>query len=252
MSPPSLHRFYVDPARIAAGRARLTRAQAHQIARVLRLRRGDLVAVFDGTGAEYEAELLEFGEAGATALLKAPRRAQPEPALRLVLLQGLPKGDKMDLVVQKATELGVHRIVPLLCERSVARRGGRLARWLQIAQESAEQSGRAVVPRIEAPLPFAAYFSAGGGSEMRGLALWEEEQATTMRAALAGLSGLNCLHLLVGPEGGLTRGEVALATRRGLLSVTLGPRTLRSETAGLVAMAIIQYERGDLGAPAGA
>lgn len=247
MPQDSASRFWVAPSQISEGRVRFTREQAHQIARVLRLRRGDTVAVFDGTGAEHEAELLNLGAKEAIGLLKGLRVTTPEPALRLVLLQGLPKGEKMDLIVRMATELGIHRIVPLLCERSVARGSGRLPRWRLIAKEAAEQSGRAVVPRIDEPIGLKAFSVAEAGAGLRGLALWEGERARGLKDALKLVSGADPLHVLVGPEGGLAPDEVKMATDLGLFSASLGRRTLRTETAAIAAMGIIQYEVGDLG-----
>jgi len=249
MRPKSLHRFFVEPAQISEGRVRFSRGQTHQIARVLRMRPGDALAVFDGTGAEHEAELIALDAGEATALLKGIRATAPEPALRLILLQGLPKSEKMELIVQKATELGIHRIVPLLCARSVPKGSARIPRWRIIAREAAEQSGRAVVPMIDDPVSFTAFFAAQGGPGLRGIALWEDEEKRGLREALGLVSHAGRLHVLVGPEGGLAPDEVALAGDQGLVTASLGQRTLRTETATLVALSIIQYELGDLGLP---
>lgn len=251
MRPKSLHRFCVAPAQISEGRVRFSREQVHQIVRVLRMRRGDTLAVFDGMGAEHEAELTTVGSGEVTALLKGMRATASEPSLRLVLLQGLPKAEKMELIVQKATELGIHRIVPLRCERSTSKGSGRLPRWRIIAREAAEQCGRAMVPRIDEPASFAAFFAAEGGAGLRGIALWEGEEGRGLREALTLMAGAERLHVLVGPEGGLAPDEVELAGHLGLVTASLGQRTLRTETAALVALGIIQYELGDLGLPGG-
>lgn len=245
----SLHRFYVAPAQISEGRVHFSREQAHQILRVLRMRTGDTVAVFDGTGAEHEAELLSLGAREATARLTRMRATAPEPPLRLILLQGLPKTEKMELIIQKSTELGIHRIVPLLCERSVSKGAGRLQRWRIIAREAAEQCGRAMVPIVDPPVPLTAFFAAEGGAGFRGITLWEDEAGRGFREALHLMAQAERLYLLVGPEGGLAADEVKLASDAGLVSVSLGQRTLRTETAALVALGIIQYELGDLGMP---
>jgi 16S rRNA (uracil1498-N3)-methyltransferase len=247
MRPKSLHRFCVEPAQISGGRVRFSSEQTHQIVRVLRMRLGDTLAVFDGTGAEHEAELITLSDAEVTARLKRIRATVPEPALRLTLLQGLPRAEKMELIVQKATELGVYRIVPLLCARSVSKGFGRLQRWRTIAREAAEQCGRAVVPTIGDPVPFTGFFGAEGGAALRGIALWEDEQRRSVREALKLMVHAEPMHLLVGPEGGLEPDEVSLAGDRGLVTASLGRRTLRTETATLVALGVIQYELGDLG-----
>ena len=249
MRPKTPHRFCVTPAQISEGRVRFSRDQVHQIARVLKMRRGDALAVFDGTGAEYGAELITLGNGEATALLKEIRATVPEPALRLILLQGLPRAEKMELIVQKATELGVHRIVPLLCARSLSKGSGRLPRWRIIAREAAEQCGRAVVPVIDDPVSLAGFFGADGGAGLRGVALWEHEGGRGLREAVRLIGHVEHLNVLVGPEGGLAPGEVEMAGHRGLLTASLGQRTLRTETATLVALGILQYELGDLGVP---
>jgi len=247
MSLRSVHRFYVVPGQVSGDRVRFTPEQAHQIARVLRLRRGDRLAVFDGTGAEYGAELIELEGDEATACLTERRATNSEPALRLVLLQGVVKGEKMDLIVQKATELGVRRIVPVLCERSVPRGFGRPARWRTIAREAAEQCGRAVLPEINDPVALPAYFAAERGTGVTGITLWEDERSRGLREVLRLMANAGCLHLLVGPEGGLAVHEVRLAEEAGLYAASLGRRTLRAETAAVAALGVIQYELGDLG-----
>lgn len=251
MPPSSVHRFWVAPAQISGDQVLFTRAQSHQIVRVLRMRRGDTVAVFDGTGAEHEAQLVTVGSGKTIARLTGTRTSASEPAFRLILLQGLPKAEKMDVITQKATELGVQRIVPLLCRRSVSRGSGRLARWRAIAREAAEQCGRPVVPQIDEPVPLTAFFTAERSSGLRGIALWEDEQARGLKEALILMAAADRLHLLVGPEGGLDQDEVRLIEQGGLLTASLGRRTLRAETAAIAALGIIQYELGDLGLPRG-
>ena len=195
-----MHRFWVAATQISKGRVRFTREQAHQIARVLRLRSGDTVAVFDGTGTEHEVELISARVSETTGLLRGRRATMPEPVSRLVLLQGLPKREKMELIVQKATELGIHRVVPVLCERSVTRGSGRLVRWRLIAQEASEQCGRAVVPRVDEPIPLLAFFATEGRGGLRGITLREGEQRRGLKEALRILAGADTWHLLVGPK----------------------------------------------------
>lgn len=246
-----MHRFRVAPAQISEGRVRFTHEQAHQITRVLRMRRGDTVAVFDGTGGEHEAELITVGANETSALLKGLRATTPEPAPRVILLQGLPKGEKMELIIRQATELGIYRIVPVLCQRSVARGSGRLPRWRLIAQEAAEQCGRAVVPQIDEPIRFTDFSTALGSAGLRGITLWEDERSRGFKNALRHMVTVDPLHLLVGPEGGLATDEVKMAGGLGFVTASLGGRTLRTETATLAAVSIIQYELGDLGVPRG-
>jgi 16S rRNA (uracil1498-N3)-methyltransferase len=249
MRSRTLHRFFVAPTQISAGVVRFTPEQAHQIARVLRMRRGDTVVVFDGTGAEHEAELTRVDGRESVARVAASRATTRESGLRLVLLQGVPKGEKMDLIVRGATELGVHRIVPVVCERSVPTGSGRLSRWRQIAREAAEQCGRAMVPPTDEPIGLSAFFERHAGRVLCGITLWEAERARGLKDALRLIGDADSIHLLVGPEGGLVTPEVEAAAGAGFHAASLGRRTLRTETAALVAVGLIQYELGDLARP---
>jgi 16S rRNA (uracil1498-N3)-methyltransferase len=216
----------------------LTPEQSRHVA-VLRLRPGDEIEVFDGRGARHRASL----EEGALRLGEAlPREA--ERAVQVTLVQALAKGEKMDLVVQKATELGVARIVPLASERSVvkldARRGAsRTERWRKIAQEAARQSQRADVPRIDEPATWADVLELGPG-----LLLDPEER--TLRLGQAA-RGVRRVLIAVGPEGGFSPEERERAVAAGMLPVGLGPLVLRTETAGLAAVAVILHVNGELG-----
>jgi 16S rRNA (uracil1498-N3)-methyltransferase len=249
MRPGSIHRFYVAPHQLSRGQVRFTPEQAHQIARVLRLKRGDTLVVFDGTGVEYAAAIVELGAGTATARLGDRRETSEESPHRLILLQGVVRGEKMDLIVQKATELGVRRITPLLCERSVPRGSGRPARWRIIAREAAEQCGRPFLPEIDDPVTLSAFFAAERRGGLAGIALWEGERSRGFREALQLVPRRERLHLLVGPEGGFTANEIRLAEEAGLHAASLGRWTLRAETAALAALGIIQYELGELGLP---
>jgi 16S rRNA (uracil1498-N3)-methyltransferase len=163
----------------------------------------------------------------------------------ITLIQAVPRGDRMDLVLQKTTELGVARIVPVLTSRSVARPpADRARRWQTIAAEAARQSGRADVPSVGAPLPLAEALPLAAPCARR-FALWEEERERPLRRALGDAPGPT-LALLVGPEGGLAPAEVEQARAAGFVTVGLGPRILRVETAAIVAVALVQAAAGAL------
>jgi 16S rRNA (uracil1498-N3)-methyltransferase len=176
------------------------------------------------------------------------RECHRDTALEVHLLQGLPKGDKLELVLQKTTELGAARLTPVLTARSVpvrdaAREGRRLERWQRIVTEATRQCGRAQVPQVDAPLPLAQALSQVS-AEMR-LVAWEKggRSLSSLAESFSPLS----VAVLIGPEGGLEASEVALAQDFGFLPVTLGPRILRTETAGMVLAAWIQLIWGDMG-----
>jgi 16S rRNA (uracil1498-N3)-methyltransferase len=216
----------------------------HHLARVLRVKAGEALQVFDGVGKVFDAKVLSVGEATLTLELGAAHEAAG--ALPVWLLQGLPKGDKFELVVQKSTELGVAAVVPVVMERSISRPKDGVAkaeRWLKIATEAARQCGRADVPEIPAPRSLDDALK-GLPPDARLLVLDEEERAVRLSSALDD-SGTPVL--VVGPEGGLTRDEVGQLKAKGAKTVTLGPRILRTETAALAALSVILHRRGELG-----
>jgi 16S rRNA (uracil1498-N3)-methyltransferase len=247
-----VRRFYAPPERFTGGRVRLGDEEAHHICRVLRLGPGDKIHVFDGLGHEYlvEIEIAAGRVVSGRVLAEVPQ--EKEAPLSLALAQGLAKGDKLELVIQKATEIGVKEVIPVHTARSVLKISEgtrRTERWQRIAREASKQCGRTFVPRVESVTTLEA-LSARFKEFDAVLIFWEEERARRLRAALAELAGkgkVRRLLILVGPEGGFTQEEVDLVVEAGALPVTLGPRILRTETAGLVAASIILYELGDLG-----
>ena len=221
----------------------------HYLARVLRLGAGDALRVFDGEGREFPATVERVDAASALLSLGPAERSAPPRALWL--LQGLPKADKLEWVVQKGTELGATHFMPVALERCVVKldedRGGKKAqRWQAIAEEAARQCGRADVPRVHAPAPLPAALSGlPGGCAL--LVLDEQARAPSLAEAIRALAPGQPVALLVGPEGGLARAEVAAAVARGGVAVTAGRRVLRTETAALVALAAVQLLDGELG-----
>ncbi|MGE5509174.1 MAG: 16S rRNA (uracil(1498)-N(3))-methyltransferase [Chitinophagales bacterium] len=251
-------RFFCQPADRCGDHFRLPEGEAHHARSVLRLREGDAVLILDGSGYEHDAvlEAAPPGEGWLQARVVASRLRPTEPDIDLILLQGLPKSDKMDLVVQKATELGVRRVAPVLTERCVSRpEPGRAAakvdRWQKIAQEASKQAGRSITPQVA---PVAALKEALQALPYgcRLVVPWEEERRRSLREvaaewlAKARPDQPSAVAVLIGPEGGLAEGEVEEARRRGGITVTLGPRVLRTETAGLVALACLLFATGNL------
>ncbi len=226
-----------------SGLSELTGEPFHYLSRVLRVKAGDALEVFDGQGQVFAAQVKEVAEAALTLELKEPRPAPRAPALTLI--QGLPKGDKLELVLQKGTELGVAAFYPVVTARAVSRpKDGeaKAERWRKIVSEAARQCGRADVPPVAAPGPLEAAVAAlPQGTQL--LVLDEEEHALRLSDAL----GDGPVALVVGPEGGLAREEVVALRQSGGVSVTLGPRVLRTETAALAALAVLLHRRGELG-----
>jgi 16S rRNA (uracil1498-N3)-methyltransferase len=247
-------RFFCQPGDRTGDYFRLPEGEAHHARAVLRLGEGDPVVVLDGTGLEYEAVLEQGGTDPATlrARVVTSRPRPTEPNLEVILLQGLPKSDKMELIVQKATELGVRRIVPVLTERCVSRpeasrAAAKVDRWRKIAHEAAKQAGRAVTPEIAPVVTLENALKAlpPGG---RLIIPWEEERRVSLREAAADVKEgePESIAVLIGPEGGLDVAEVEVARAAGGVAVTLGPRILRTETAGLVVLACLLFATGNL------
>lgn len=242
-----MRRFFVAPADLTGELVPLTGEIAHHLATVLRLAVGEEILLLDGEGSICRCRLESLGRRGGTARV-LERRRERETAFPVHLLQGLPKGDKMDLVLQKGTELGVSIFTPVLAGRSVPaldgeRVGRRLERWERIVREAAGQCRRICLPRLCSPLPMAEALAACR-EELR-LVLWEEESRPL--AEVLPTAPPRDVAILVGPEGGFAAAEVEAARRAGFLPVRVGPRILRCETAGFAVAAVLQYLYGDLG-----
>jgi len=239
-----VRRVHLARTRIAGGRVRLAPEEWHYLRHVLRLQAGAPLLVFDGEGGEHRAALPEAGE----ELALGPRTEVPPPQAVVWLAFAPPRGDRADLLVEKAVELGVARLAPFEAARSVVkldreRGAARAARWRRIAAQAARQCGRADVPAVDEPMSLAAALALGPPG-LRRVLFYEgggEPLQELLDPAAPG-------HLaLVGPEGGFTPEEVGAALRAGARIGSLGPRILRAETAGIAAVALLQHRLGDLG-----
>ncbi|MDD4238192.1 MAG: 16S rRNA (uracil(1498)-N(3))-methyltransferase [Desulfotomaculaceae bacterium] len=244
-------RFFVSPEQIKSGRVTITGPDVLHIVKVLRLGTGDNLTVLDGRGKVYEAVVEQTGREAVICAVISESDAGDAPAVRITLVQGLPKGDKMDLIVQKATELGVWRLIPLVCERSVVKLIGdkpqrRLERWQRIALEAAKQCRRPDIPEVLPPFEWEEVLT-GMPDGTVALIPWEEENLEPLKKALRESEPKGDVYVFIGPEGGFASAEVELARSHGIRPVTLGPRILRTETAGLAVLAMILYQFGDLG-----
>ena len=248
-----MHRFFIPPDHLREDSVTLPQAASRQLSRVLRARAGEQIILLDDTGWEYLVTLTQVAPEAATGKVVERRLSAGEPGIRITLYQALLKADRFEFVLQKGTELGVRSFVPVLCTRSVPRpnagaSGGRLARWRRIVTEAAEQSRRGRIPVVIEPVPFQ---EAIDGVDGPSLIPWEREEVTGLRSALrrigSGAGDPERLSVFVGPEGGFTQAEIDGARERGITPVSLGPRILRAETAGLAAVSAALYELGELG-----
>ncbi|PPU93116.1 16S rRNA (uracil(1498)-N(3))-methyltransferase [Xanthomonas albilineans] len=219
---------------------------AGHLLRVLRLREGDRCVLFNGNGCDYDAELLPTGKRGASARIGVARPVDNESSLAITLLQGVARGEKMDLILQKATELGVSAIVPIWAERTevkldATRTDKRVAHWRSVVVSACEQSGRARVPALSAPLALADAARAAADSPCRLILDPQGEQ----RLRTLDFIG-NTVTIAIGPEGGWSPRDRTTLETAGFLGLRLGPRILRTETASLAAIAALQAHGGDL------
>jgi 16S rRNA (uracil1498-N3)-methyltransferase len=244
-----MRRFTLQPDRRAGDRVTFDAAESRHLTRVLRLRPGDTILATDGAGHDFTVRLERVGEAAAGTVLAVTAGMAASP-LAITLIQGIPKGDKLETIVRAATELGVARVQPALCERTIVRLEpgrwrDRARRWQRVAREAAKQCGRAVIPEIETPRPLVEWLSTREPTDLA-LCLWEGD-GTPLTQVLDGATTIRSAVVVIGPEGGLARAEIDVARAHGFTVTSLGPRILRTETAGPAVMAILQARFGDLG-----
>jgi 16S rRNA (uracil1498-N3)-methyltransferase len=242
-----MRRFFVSPEDFHQDSVTLSGETLHHLAVVLRLAPGDEILLLDGRGTVCRCRIENLAKKeGKASVLE--RRQETETALPIHLLQALPKSDKMDLILQKGTELGIGLFSPLHTDRSIPlltknRERQRLLRWQKIVREAARQSRRNFLPEVSPPGPLNEAL-AQCSEELR-LMLWEEGSRPLAEALPS--APPRSVALLVGPEGGFTAGEAENALRANFIPVRIGPRIMRSETAGFAVAAILQFRYGDLG-----
>lgn len=248
-----MQHFFLSPSAFLGNRVVFPEATARQISQVLRLQPGDAVLVLDNSGWEYQIVLRTVTlKAAEGEVLRKTMNAR-EPATQLTLYQCLLKSDHFEWVLQKATELGVSKFVPLISERTVvtspeAVKDSKLERWQRIIAEAAEQSGRGRLPFLSDVVKLQAAFASLDLSSLN-LIPWEEQREPGLRSLLDvsyNQGQIGPVNLFIGPEGGFTRDEIQSAERRGVIPVTLGKRILRAETAAITAATLVLAAAGDL------
>ncbi|NLJ76910.1 MAG: 16S rRNA (uracil(1498)-N(3))-methyltransferase [Peptococcaceae bacterium] len=244
-------RFFVDPAFIDDPLIRITGPDVNHITRVLRLGPGSTVVVLDGRGRSYEAEIQNPGKEEVLCRIKKELLTVPACPVKLTLAQGVTKGDKMNMIIQKGTELGASRFIPLICRRTVVkldagRMDKKIRRWQRIAMEAAKQCRRPDVPEVTEAMGLDRLL-ASLPRQCVALMPWEEERHVLLKDVLRKSHTGEEVYVLIGPEGGFAASEVEQAQACGVKSVTLGPRILRTETAGMAVLTMVLSSWGDLG-----
>jgi 16S rRNA (uracil1498-N3)-methyltransferase len=249
-------RIYLPVLHFANNRISITGEKARYLTSVLRCRKGDDLIVFGGGADCFRTIVSDIGRQEVIVEVTEKFLCNLESPVRIILAQALLKGEKMDMVIQKTTELGITEIVPVITSRSQLRETRKLSRWRKIAEEASRQSGRNVIPVIHEPVQFAGIFSDQTSPFKAGLILYEENGMKLSKAEEALKHALNGaappfaegrLLVVIGPEGGFTGEEIALAREKGLLVVSLGQRILRAETAAISAVTLVQFLFGDMG-----
>ena len=240
-----MHRCYVPSTDISSDTIRIRAPERHHLLNVLRLKAGDDVQVFDGEGNSYIARLKDTDSSPATSSIR-DRQFHPPICPHITLFQAIPKSDKMDLIVQKTTEIGVDAIVPMISERSIPKRGEdaqkkRQNRWERIAIEASKQCGRPRFPKLVEPRRLDECFEQAKNCELS-LLLWENEEERQIKEVLRNHRHVESMGVFIGPEGGFSDAEVKNVIENGCLPATFGGNTLRTETAAIVAIALSVYE----------
>jgi 16S rRNA (uracil1498-N3)-methyltransferase len=244
-----MKRFYVSQLHIKNGVTKVGGSEARHIQKVLRLKTGDEVVLFNGSTQQYQGTIIEEHPNSVTIRIQNILPFHAESPLGATLAQSLLKGEKMDYLIQKATELGVKRVIPFLSSRSIphldkSQTSKRHQRWEKIAIEASKQCGRGVIPTID-PLQDFSNLLENAPSEALRFLLWEKE-GVRLKDFLRGLKERKEIFFVVGPEGGFSKEEVTQAEQFGFTPVFLGERILRAETVSLCILSILQYEWGDL------
>ena len=241
-----MQRYFVDRSQMADGCVYITGDDVKHIRSVLRMRPGDDIFVSCGDEWEYTCEITGITADMITARITDAQKPAKELASHIALFQCLPKGDKMELIIQKAVELGVHEIVPVSSRRCVVRLDERrsvskIVRWNSISESAAKQSRRLIVPEVHSVVSFRDALKYSSGYDVRLIPYENEKGIAHTRELLSSIRSGQSVAVLIGPEGGFETGEVEEAVAAGFVPVTLGHRILRTETAGMAALAILMY-----------
>lgn len=245
-----MQRYFVQSQQIRNKTIHITNDDVHHIKKVMRFRVGAKLICVDGVGNDYLVEIIEMGKQEIICQILQATPSTGEPQCEIVLAQAIPKGERFDFVLQKATELGVTRIIPFHSSRTVVKIHSDKAvkkreRWQRIVKEAAEQSGRGIIPQVDLPVSWKELLVQV--SEFQAAWIAYEQGGQSLRTCLESETDLKQILLIIGPEGGFTPEEITEVSLAGGIPITLGPRILRTETASLVALSSILYATDELG-----
>lgn len=246
-----MSRFFVKDTNIHSEYIDITGEDVSHIKKVLRLRLGDNITVCDSKGQDYNARIEKIEDDFIRTFIINTKKCETEPPVEVTIFQGIPKSDKMDLIIQKCVELGIHKIVPVLTEHTVVRLetnrdiDNKVTRWQRISMEAAKQSNRGIIPEVGFPVTFDKALEKTCEFDLS-IIPYEKENSIKLRNCLTGRS-IDKISFYIGPEGGFSEKEIEKARAKGIKPVTLGPRILRTETAGIAVLAIILFQLGDIG-----
>ena len=245
-----MHRFFVEPDQIQDNIGNITGDDAHHIQRVLRLGIGEEITLCDSHGTDYQGLIQHVDKNLIEIKIIGTTPSEAEPKIQVSLLQGLPKASKMETIIQKCVELGIYEVLPITTTRTVVRisddRDARrkAQRWQKVSEEAAKQSKRGIIPRVSEPVSIKQAIKECN-ADLK-LLFWEEEEEHSLHKILhSQATPPKSIGLLIGPEGGLDNSEIELARQYGWVSLTLGSRILRTETAGMAVLAAIMYHWGE-------
>ncbi len=242
-----MHRFFVEEPAMGANSITITGGDVNHIKNVLRMSVGDKICVINGqNNKEYYCEITALGSDTVDTRICEIRESDQELANEIVLFQGLPKSDKMELIIQKAVELGVHTIVPVSTDRTVVKldakkEANKRKRWMSISESAAKQSGRLRIPEVTQVVSFEEALEMAGKMDVRLIPYELAEGMEKTREVMSGIQPGQSVAVFIGPEGGFESSEIEKAREIGVQSITLGKRILRTETAGLVTLAMLVY-----------
>ncbi|QXM06201.1 16S rRNA (uracil(1498)-N(3))-methyltransferase [Crassaminicella indica] len=250
-----MHRFFVDRKNISEEKKEIIidyREDVKHIGKVLRLCKEDCIEVCDGNNNDYIGKIISISKSQIKLEILERKICDTEPQIQVALFQGIPKSSKMDMIVQKCTELGIYKIVPIITERTIVQLKDKKAeikkieRWQKIADSAAKQCKRGIIPKVEAPLSFEEMLNSLADYDLK-IIPYEQEKKVGLKNILSRNKEYKKIAIIIGPEGGFEYEEIIKAHNAGIVPIMLGPRILRTETAGLVALSVLMYEIGDLG-----